>query len=645
MVLTELSLIDQIKITLVTNTSDKKQVVLTKDVIYHPLLKDIRNTGVLNNYPYITGEIVYDAMFLNSMTYDRRIRFFFDKDNFKDVILTYMKNIDYSKVVHDPTKYRELNDNINTNIEIMLRVLFTTVYPVVGNNYSSYERYLLRENPSVFDSFDTTSLTKYIPKPLRFLSPSLSAYYSYLKFDGQIHTITRSVWLNDFINHPIYEDLMRNFNRFIQFKEKAKKRIDADISKYFDKIKQIIETLFHGNNTFKKNGKKDNVKFNNIQDISDELLTTLTKFEEIISNAITVISREKQLLNDKMNDIGIIIKHLMDRYHIYMNDNTAVNTKSLINTIVELNQYLIQNKNAPTNTQIIIPQEIKNPLTQLGDAGNKLNILNIIKYKYFDENINTNFDDDEPVVKEEFNSKYKEYKDFIINLNKLVEPNNITTNEELQDIIYTYTQGLPSHYKKIQVVPTIHQGTLPLGVHSKNSTNQNLDFGSLMKYVYDVFIKNKQKSKISTYLGEKFKVDADVNINSLLKIDATYIENSSRDEPKYNIYVAVDLIKGELNETNQQLINCSYQGENLAVLFDRNKNKKRFNPYQLYQMKMFDIKTDGHVDTQGQVIKPAEVEKTSNQVEQPRPIQAAAAAGGGTRKYYRKYHRNTRKNR
>jgi len=731
-----------------TNTSSKKPE-LTSSVIYHPSMASVRERVALEKYPYITGQVVYDAMYLYSLTYDRRIQFFFNKSVFKEYILNGMNytgeisTIDYTTNILDNIELRNrIYQNVNENVKTMINTLFPTSYPATGNNLISFDQYIKHDDPSFLSSLYTSAIGNVLPSAISSLMPSLSSYTSYVKIDGQQYTVFRSIWLNDFINCPPFKELMEKFNNFNIWKNKTVGTIENSKKKYLLNVFTIIKSKLLGsdnviqhNNVKKKNltsftycndlrKKFDTLKteFGKLAEIDKEeskeleslrakknidLAVYNNKYADITSanktgiktEIKTEIDEEQRLFNLKNYNIDKNISIRENRKNIFnafestyikdhekyklaeknflyetsrmnlcekividpqyseilsllINDELEKLAKlyspevkdsreyesnkiknemviNLINAIIKLititkktdNKYdstilpsLIEidellKKNSSLSHGIIIPTILKKELTNITKYGAIINDIDTIKDKYFGSNINTDFETDTPEITEIMKKDYKEYRDFVSKINNLDNPNYITTNSILHDLIKRYINKQNSNYYIIKKA-------------SKNEPDTPISFSHFLKYINETYY--TQRQDINEYIKEKYYTDyTDVPSNlqnngfkenihdhnityhiiqkpyngelavkqelqQLLEVNALYKENPNR-EPKYSTYVALDLIKGELNDTNRKALNCDYQNDKLGSLFDNARHIKQHNPYKLYQPPLYDV--------------------------------------------------------
>jgi hypothetical protein len=79
-----------IKIMFDTNIPGKKSVPFTKSLLYNPELKD---TSGLDEYPYFTMDTSFPFSYLNSLSYEARLKFFFNKSEMMKVFKIYKKEL------------------------------------------------------------------------------------------------------------------------------------------------------------------------------------------------------------------------------------------------------------------------------------------------------------------------------------------------------------------------------------------------------------------------------------------------------------------------------------------------------------------------------------------------------------------------
>jgi hypothetical protein len=114
--------------------------------------------------------------------------------------------------------------NGDENVLMMLRLLFPTKYPIMGNVFSSFNSVILKTSDF------TLSFSDFLPSFLRTKLIEGTALYSYLKIDGKVYTVAQAVWLNDIYNHKEYADLIDKFKKLKIWKDKASRKLNDEIN-------------------------------------------------------------------------------------------------------------------------------------------------------------------------------------------------------------------------------------------------------------------------------------------------------------------------------------------------------------------------------------------------------------------------------
>lgn len=174
--------IQEVKITISSNIPEFPSIEFTSSLLYHPDSKSIKTS---NKYPYITNSRDYPVTVLKGMEYEKIIDFFFNKKTFTKVLTS----SEYPPNVKTPDT--ESSKIYKMNIMTMLELLFPTKHFVVNNVHQSLDRVLNQQ-----------------PSKSIFYNP-MTTKFSYLKINNKPYTVTKVVWLNDIVNHPKYQDLIK----------------------------------------------------------------------------------------------------------------------------------------------------------------------------------------------------------------------------------------------------------------------------------------------------------------------------------------------------------------------------------------------------------------------------------------------------
>lgn len=176
--------IQKLKITLSTNLPNNKMIEFTKKLLYHPEDNSFEN---IEKYPYITTKQLYPESYLSQLQYDEVVNIFFNREKFEIMLIE--------------NKPRNNMDDIDfiskKNVMTMLQLLFSTKYFIVNNIHQSLD---------IITKKDSNNSLFYNP---------FNTKFSYIKLNGNPYTITKTVWLNDTVNHPKYNELIKNLRETI----------------------------------------------------------------------------------------------------------------------------------------------------------------------------------------------------------------------------------------------------------------------------------------------------------------------------------------------------------------------------------------------------------------------------------------------
>lgn len=230
--------IEELKIKFFTNikSAEYRTIEFKRSLLFHPEIEKI--SEILNDYPYFTADLKYPLSRLRFLTYEERVTFFFNKEKFNERLTAYSKEkniLDKTaiKTEEDEEKYYKQRDrNIEKNIMIMIEVLFPTKFPVINDIQSSYDFV-----------FDKSKLKRMI------LNPRITKYFSYLKLGESIYTFKKTIWINDILNHPVYQNLLSQYRKFWIWANDEKFRMRKEISANYPELATALSSLNIKNET------------------------------------------------------------------------------------------------------------------------------------------------------------------------------------------------------------------------------------------------------------------------------------------------------------------------------------------------------------------------------------------------------------
>lgn len=575
----------QIKIMIRTNVPNGEDFIeLNKNMLA------VSDTSKLAEYPFFSEKFKYPIQILNAYTYEQKVDFFFNEQTFKRLIYANKNVIEcytHSCDICDDTVCKKDKNDVNDgdeddededdddeldtgideinimkcNIETMIGMLFPTKFPAISENINSFCHYIKKEEPNflvVKGSLD--GLTSFIP--------SLNSDYSYLNIAGSIHTVTKTIWLNDFLNHPKYNKLIKDFIKIKGWIKNVRDEygFKTNISSYTNKIQDVIKTVENKMIKTNENILDDTIIINNTYpyptDNSINKGDILKKFKINIRNLFgysnddkmtrTIsfsISKKSKSKNDEgplqfppnMISGGLVNNYnsnIIDSNKYKDDDNNDFkidsnkdedNSKFNIDKTIELIDILT--KTIEDNPQFVFKQN-----TPLYDKFKKIveysEKIKELKYAsiYFVEYPDLHFIDDKNIEKFKNDNgvgRFKQYEDYINNLENYNDIKIKCYNKILQLAINDYVRKLNPY----------------LNEYLDNLSN--LSFGKKTPFPYS----NK-------YFPNKFKDSKFPYFVGITSIDNVI--------PKYELYLQIDLLKGKLTEENVKLMSCNYKNNELG---------------------------------------------------------------------------------
>lgn len=185
--------IKQLKMMIKTGIPGKPEYTL-----FNSKLLSIKSKGKpFAEFPFYSDTHLYPSIKLQNATYERIVEFFFNKEDFLKTIRNKSQaELNVKELTPEQIKIE--------NFELTLRLLFPTTFPLVNNIDNSVE-YII-PSKKIF-TLKGSNILYILPK--RF-----DRKYSYLNIDSEIYTITKTVWNNDVMNHPVYSQFIQSYKEF-----------------------------------------------------------------------------------------------------------------------------------------------------------------------------------------------------------------------------------------------------------------------------------------------------------------------------------------------------------------------------------------------------------------------------------------------
>ncbi len=542
-----------IKIMIDSNIPGVSPFPFTKQSIVFPNSEESEGKGSTKSYseyPWFTPEIKYDKDNLKKRfsTYMKICDLFFSISSFKQYFNPIMEKQIKNMSTQNEAQIKKTenilsnDDMVKTakhNIMVMIDLLFPTYFPKKNNFSESYSIYT--------NAGFTTAADKFT------FSFSSTKKFSYIKNGGKEYTITRIVWLNDIMNHPLYKKF----------------------------VEMYIKTAINNKkNAFILLGESENEKKRLIRIITDELYS---KYDSIISNTIQIIDDNANVINSgevqKMNNFKknaekayklmrtVIVEKKTEENNLENNlENINKNQPALFenydNTIKDdKKKYLKYNPNGDP----IVYKKIKN--TEI--------YRQIILFAY---NFNMLIPkDNNGVIPSELISTIDKIKRRSELLIKNEESNTSTTESKLNTDTNIYMTG------KIENIENYIKSTLSF----RKSTNPRLqkiidDFitnhyeetDALINAIKDCVIHKNKKCIINN--NEKSEP---ISLNPISLINTNMNILKDKKEEQYEIYLGIDVIGGRVNSENITKIKCPTEDNRLTQMWNNIIGKYIYNGY------------------------------------------------------------------
>ena len=464
---------------------------------------------------------------------------------------------------------KQKQKNGDTNISIMLNLLFPTKYPVRNNYYSSYNSLITNTSELSFSFYDL------LPSFLKFVNPEEKPEYSYVKIDDKVYTITQIIWLNDIYNQPDFANLMKQFQELNKWKKQTEIRLDKKISSDEIKFKENYKEGFSTKDIETLEETKEKVKqeinipsSGSIGGYVDTTRLNQERFINDMKKLIDAIQTFQESVRDQTDDyetIGDNAESMIALYKVCKNYGSSYFTEK---------------------------ESWRKIITNVARDINNIRMNTYINYTYiskagFDiEYINDNNTFGDRKIPNELQTNYKEYTNFAENIKKLRAPNKESSNIYLQTTINDFLENrekVQGVFNFLMNAQYINRNPYP---QLQGRLNQELD--GLKKDATN----NENKIKtIEKQLNniENLKSEYILNKNTSVSINPSAKEN----EPYFEIFIQLNLIGGELNDSNKGLIDCMYQGESLGSKLEVLINSSAHEPWDLNNNRMFfDITKD-----------------------------------------------------
>jgi len=473
--------------------------------------------------------------------------------------------------------------NSEENITILLRILFPTKYPFVNNYFSSFNSVILRNPETNF------SMNSVIPMFLKKKLIDGLTEYSYIKLDGKTYTVIQVIWLNDIYNHVEYRKLVDQFQAVTKWKTIQNTKLGVEINTKANKFRT----------TYGKNGpyyfQDSDIDYIKKQFDETKMSTTSS------SGPYTTRTMDKNIAyKNTLNELVKTIGEFNDILRMQESNEALFDTaKNLIALYKEVKTYGTSYfKEMDKHSKIV-----NNMTKDLND----IKVDQFIMDNYIGRpGVNLDYKrEEDPQYKNILTSKYKQYTEFAEKIQQFRAPTRESFNPLLQQTI-----------------------------------NEFLDNTEPYKGVFN-FMLNPRYIRMNPL--EKLNIDEDDKKNYVnrMKTSVSVLPSS---EPTYEIYIRLNVIGGELNDSNKSLVDCLYQGDSLGGKLEYLMNETLYNQWDVDSANIYFDITQGHAK---QEIEKAEKEKAEKEkaetVEKAKAAVESVKKGGNITRKIKEHFIKTRK--
>lgn len=451
-----------------------------------------------------------------------------DKDNTQDDVLPKKQ----PKKITDSDRIKVSE----TNVIIMLRLVFPTKYPLIGNVFSSFHSVITGKNEFHL------KWTDFLPGFLKNKVFEGLSDYSYIKVDGNIYTVTQAIWLNDIYNHTEYKKLIEQFDDLNKWKFKQA----AGLGEKLNKKRELFRDTY-------SNGQYQ-LSNNDVQIIEE------TKAKK---NSSKQTETDMMVLDKYNRIIDILVKNMRNLiYNIHNIKNTQYSI--IIENANKIAESLGDLRTNPEYSQFFKPEnqdKYDKILRKMKDDIESIKIDEYILETYLQyPGINLEYERDDPKYKSVLENNYGKYTQFVDNIKKFRAPVLESSNSFLQNSIDDFLNNTEKYKGIFNFLMN------PLNI-KKNPYTELLTKSTIEE---QPIIEEEQK-----------------NYYNRFNTGITKRPSAQQNQPYYEIYIQLNLIGGELNDSNKSTIDCMYQGESLGDKLSRLLNEAILQPWNVNGSRIF----------------------------------------------------------
>ena len=406
-----------------------------------------------------------------------------------------------------------------------------------------------------------------------------SKKFSYLKIDNTYYTITRTIWLNDVMNHPVYSEIINTFYAFDIWKS-VKLEIQDDKEKwnivlfFFEaciKNKVFFEDVANDLNAFLVPYKTNNVYRS--QNLSPVEIANIDKFVILMKYFFNDTDKTRnpnlEFIDENINKDDTTKNKYEQRRKILFETfkQEKTNDDNMYNKIDQLVTLFnkIQNTNSINdNLRRFLKYDLKTKIDNYKENKKYEGYVNNLDFEYLvDKNKDSNATDTSTSVSKIgsiIRSKYPEFNNFVTQIEKM--KSRVIDNKVWDTVIKSIIKGSKYHNFETKIWDKI-DGCYGL----TDEVEQDVDSDEELEdtKVGGESDKPFQKGGSGCTLNEPVFY---VNFDQIKDKDETKLPNFKLIE----VYLQMDFIQGKYDESNIDTIKCDYTDSELGNTWDKLTN-------------------------------------------------------------------------
>jgi hypothetical protein len=576
--------IQQMKIIINTSIPSMDPIILSPEM----LMYTGKQMAKLNKYPFFSMHSKYPRRLLQNLKYNKIVEFFFIKNNFENMLAKKnqtRKNMEEESEPPEDKNQENIYDlDSITNLKkenfiLMLELLFPTTFYVVNNISTSLSKLIPSEktNVSSFLSLKGTDLSFFPIMPKKYKKK-----FSYLKLQNKVYTISKTVWINDVMNHPVYSTILNSYYEFENWKtrnendkilQKEKEKILYFLIGYIFNEKQkynpienseldLLQVIDTGNSQNSNSNPQNIIRSSNeyddyVKKFNNTIVTFIQKKKKIqIYIEEIVISVKQQFMDINSKEFKIKVRKILNEKlsdEKIKKDENEINIllQKLIDDLIDmLDYYKYINRAFNTKARIVL-DNINFKIRDYNEQVKILEYINHLNFSYLN-------DEKSPNINNTISIKYPEFNNFVKNIKNI--SNRKIDNEIWRNNITSLREGdsgfgeMANTIKKCYNLDSIYGG-------SKSKRIRMMDPE-----------KNTRQTQTRKNKKRKQTGGGRCNMNELIVLFDSIKDEKQKEndlsKPIVEVYLQMEVIEGKIDLSNMGDIKCKYLDEYSGNMYE-----------------------------------------------------------------------------